>query len=587
MPTRSLPEDPSLENLKKQSKRLHKSVRAGDAEGLEAVHEFHPRADEALADFALSDAQLVVARSYRFDSWPKLKQHLEVVAQYRWDPTENDGPPPPTGSMADRMVQLACMNYGDWHPSRAATARRLVQEHPELAHANIYAAATIGDVAAARSMLAATPALANRKGGPNEWEPLLYACYSRFDSPEVAHSTLEVARLLLAHGADPNSGFLWRGYVPPFTALTGAFGEGEDGNNQPRHQHCEALARLLLDAGADPNDGQTLYNRHFRPNDDHLKLLFSYGLGQDRGGPWFKRLGDRLDSPRQMLVEELWAAASMNMPERVKLLVEQGTDVNTPGHRDGRTPYQAAMRAGNRDIAEYLLRHGAQKTHFDLKEIFAAACVAGAGQEARALLAEDATLMEKLGETGRTELVHTAVAVNRAEAIRLMAELGFNLSGMTRNTPMHNAAWTGNLSMVKLLIELGADPHVREPSFNATPLGWAAHNQQRAVVEYLVSFAAIGEAVECGAVARVAALLQADPSLAQTTDGDGAPLWFHLHPGLERLDEMIALLRRYGADLNLQSRDGKTVVDEMLARGCHDFAAVLRSYGAKTAQELV
>jgi ankyrin repeat protein len=586
MPPRSLPADPSLAGLEHEAQKFHALVRAGDAEGLLAVHELHPRADEALADFALTDAQLVVARSYRFDSWPRLEQHLEVVATYRWDPAAS-GAPPLTGSLADRMVRLACMNYGDWHPSRAATARRLVKEHPEIARENIYAAATVGDVAAAGALLAAAPSLSNRKGGPNDWEPLLYACFSRFDSSDVAHSTLEVARVLLAHGADPNCGFLWRGNVPPFTALTGAFGEGEDGNNQPRHQHCDQLARLLLEAGADPNDGQTLYNRHFGPSDDHLKLLFSYGLGQDRGGPWFKRLGDRLASPSRMLVEALWAAVARNMPDRVRLLVEHGVDVNAAGERDGLAPYQAAMRAGNRDIAAYLLRHGAQKTDLDPSASFAAACVAGARQEALALLAKDATLLSNLGETRRIELVHTAVAVNRPEAVRLMAELGFNLTGMIRNTPMHGAAWSGNLDMVKLLVELGADPQVREPNYNATPLGWAAHNRQRAVVEYLVSFASISEAVECDAVERVAALLQADPSLARAADDDGAPLSFHLHPGLERLDAMIALLVRSGGDLNQQSRDGKTVVDEMLARGCLDFAAVLRGYGAKTAHERV
>jgi len=88
------------------------------------------------------------------------------------------------------------------------------------------------------------------------------------------------------------------GNVPPFTALTGAFGEGEDGNNMPPHQHRDALARLLLEAGADPNDGQTLYNKHFNPNDEHLRLLFEHGLGQDKRGPWYARLGDRLHSPR-------------------------------------------------------------------------------------------------------------------------------------------------------------------------------------------------------------------------------------------------------------------------------------------------
>ncbi|MPY89091.1 MAG: hypothetical protein GEU99_14330 [Luteitalea sp.] len=94
------------------------------------------------------------------------------------------------------------------------------------------------------------------------------------DGTATQHSTLDVARLLLVRGADPNAGFQWGGtYI--YTALTGAFGEGEDGSNQPPHPHRDALARLLLEAGADPNDGQTLYNRHSREDDDHLRLLLS------------------------------------------------------------------------------------------------------------------------------------------------------------------------------------------------------------------------------------------------------------------------------------------------------------------------
>jgi len=77
--SRSLPENPSLENLKKQAKGLLKGVRAGEAEARAQVKDFHPRGEAPLAGFTLSEAQLVIARSYGFASWPKLKQYLEVV----------------------------------------------------------------------------------------------------------------------------------------------------------------------------------------------------------------------------------------------------------------------------------------------------------------------------------------------------------------------------------------------------------------------------------------------------------------------------------------------------------------------------
>src|SRR5262245_57197522 len=108
-----------------------------------------------------------------------------------------------------------------------------------------------------------------------------------------------------------------------------------------------------------------------------------------------------------MLANELSAAAARNMPARVKLLVEHDTDLDTPSDRDGRSPYQAALLAGNREIAEYLLRHGAKPTELDVTDSFAAACVAGARREALALLAQDRTLIEKLGAQKCVELVHT------------------------------------------------------------------------------------------------------------------------------------------------------------------------------------
>ena len=290
-----------------------------------------------------------------------------------------------------------------------------------------------------------------------------------------------------------------------------------------------------------------------------------------------------MSSPAQLLVEELWSAARKNFPERVKLLVEHGADVNTPGFRDGRTPYEAALLAGNHEIAAYLLQHGAKKIGLDPKETFAAACIAGRRAEARALLEADPGLLNELGLHGRVELVHRAVEARRPEGVRLLAELGFELGGMTRNTPMHNAAWAGDLEMVELLVELGADPNLREPTYHATPLGWAAHNQQPHVVRYLLSFATALDAVQNDGLERARALLEEDPSLANTTDDDGNPLVFYLHGGLKRLDEMIELLLTHGAALNLRNKQGRTILDEALKRGDDDLANVLRRHGAKTA----
>jgi ankyrin repeat protein len=583
---RPLPNDPSFEHLRKEAKRLRKAVRLGDTAALAQVKEFHPRPNESTTLFSLSDAQLVTARTYGFTSWTKLKQYLIAIEPFVWNPPQ---PSDDSGPLVDVFIKLACLNYGAWHRSNPAKARRLLTEHPELAQANISSAAAAGDVSAARAMIERDPASVKAKAGPLRWEPLLYACYSRMDGTAPNRSTLEVARLLLAHGADPNAGFLWGGtYV--FTALTGAFGEGEDGINQPPHPHRDALARLLLDAGADPNDGQTLYNRHFRVDDDHLKLLVSYGLGHDKGGPWFKRLGDRTQNPARLLVEELWSAARNNFPQRVKLLVDHGVDVNTPGLRNGRTPYEEALRAGNHAVAEYLLEHGAKKVELDRNETFALACITGRRAEALAQLADDPTMLEKLGHRGRVDLIHRAVDAGRPDGVRLIVELGVDVNGMVPNSgldrsPLHSATIGGNLEMVKLLLDLGADPGLCDPTYHSTPIGWAYHGQQQHVVDYLLRFATIFDALRCDGVERVAALLEQDPSLANAADDGGNPLVFYLHPEMTRLEQMVQLLTAYGADLNARNREGKTLLDRALARGWTDFATVLRAHGARPATD--
>ena len=83
MPVKSLPSASSLEHLKYQAKDLLKALRERNTQTLALLREFHPnfagRTEHEIwsTRFTLSDAQLVVAREYGFDSWPKLKRHVE------------------------------------------------------------------------------------------------------------------------------------------------------------------------------------------------------------------------------------------------------------------------------------------------------------------------------------------------------------------------------------------------------------------------------------------------------------------------------------------------------------------------------
>ena len=586
MPTRPLPNDPSLENLRKQSKSLRNAARSGAAEALASVREFHPRAEQVLGRFSLSDAQLVTARSYGFASWPKLKQHLAEIEPFVWDPP----PAPDPASPVDVFIHLACLAYAGWHRSNPSKAMRLLADDPDLAHASVYTAAAVGEVNFVRAAIEREPSLVNERGGPFRWEPLLYACYSRLEPRDADRSTLEVARLLLSRGADPNAGFLWEGRYA-FTALTGAFGRGEDWDNQPPHPECDTLARLLLDAGADPNDGQTLYNRHFREDDSHLRLLLAYGLGRRKGGPWLNRLTDENASPETMVVQQLCWAVVHDFRGRLELLVAHGADVNARCPRSGRTPYQEALRSDNRHAAEVLLSSGARRIGLDPLETFALACIAGRRDEVRALLTADPGLLDRLGEEGRIGMLNRAAEARRSDGIRLIVELGVDINGMIPGTGLarsvlHGAAGGGDVEMVNVLLGLGADPNLHDPAYHATPLGWALHGRQRAVIDRLLPLATIFDAVQADGTERVTALLREDPSLANARDAHGFHVVFYLHPEMTRLDETIQLLAGHGTDFDVTDPEGRTVVDRALARGSIDFANRLRQAGARTAAEL-
>jgi ankyrin repeat protein len=76
-PTRTLPLEPSLAQLRKQAKEPLESYRAGKESAVAEVERFERRPDPE--NFALADAQRVLARAYGFSSWPALRNHVDGV----------------------------------------------------------------------------------------------------------------------------------------------------------------------------------------------------------------------------------------------------------------------------------------------------------------------------------------------------------------------------------------------------------------------------------------------------------------------------------------------------------------------------
>ena len=106
LPTRSLPERPDLNQLKRQAKELLEALATRDPKAVAEVNALYHGADRT--EFALHDAQLVLARAYGFESWSKLKAHVDGVT-------------------VKRLIEAV-------HAGNVEEARAMLKVRPELAH---------------------------------------------------------------------------------------------------------------------------------------------------------------------------------------------------------------------------------------------------------------------------------------------------------------------------------------------------------------------------------------------------------------------------------------------------------------------
>jgi ankyrin repeat protein len=494
VPTHALPDRPSLEQLRTRARDLKRAAATGDPAALSLFAEHHP--DGVAAGPTLTAAQLVVARQHGFASWAKLKRHIETVVRLSREPDQVE----PIDDPADELLRLACLTYGDAdHPDRWARARALLAADPGLTGRSIHVAAAAADAAAVREHVD-RGVDANTEGGPFRWPPLLYLAYARHDPGVTEDAVVSTARALVGAGADPDAGFLWHGFPSPFTALTGAFGEGEQGpERQPRHTQSIPLARTLLEAGADPNDAQALYNRIFGADDDHLVLLLEHGLGRG-DGPWRRRLGDALDPPAALLRGQLHWAITHGLVARVRLLADHGVDVSAPFTdlrqvywHDTRTPLQLAELNSRPEIAACLREHGAEPSPLSPGDAMVAALLAADRPRLEVIEAGRPGLLDEV-RRARRGLIVWATASGLRDAVALMLELSFDVNALGRGdvpieepwqTALHEAAHRGDAEMARLLIAAGADPDIRDARFDAPPLGWAEHAGQQALADLL------------------------------------------------------------------------------------------------------
>ncbi len=535
---RPLSDRPSFESLRKEAKRRLRELRvSGSALGLREV-------------------QQMLAREHGFAGWAALKEHCELRALDQ-------------ASEAERVAEFltrACLSYGrdDW-PDKWRRAERIRMHHPEVARANLYCACVAGELERVRELLAADATLATRPGGPQAWPPLLFVCYGRLPHPPAGEHALAIARLLLDHGADPDSYFLWDDTYH-FSAMTGAIGKGELG--QPAPPRARELVELLLARGASPNEGQGLYDDMLEGDDPTwLELLLAHGLTAEHLTNWSSH------APMRLLDYLLGHAIKEGHIARARCLLAHGARPDVPDYYDHRTGHENAMLAGNLELAELLLQHGATPAELGGRDAFVAACMRVDAPAARRLLDGHPEYLEHV------DPLIEAAERGRVEPVRLMLDLGTspNRVGKHDKLPLHVASGREDgRELVALLLDGGADACARV--YGGTAARWAIMAGQIELARFIAERSRHPhDAAESGHVELLAELLAQDASAARRVDPNGNTPLHRLPEDVERAREVLELLLRHGADAAARNQAGLTPAAAFEERGLDELADLVES----------
>ncbi|XP_050783889.1 protein phosphatase 1 regulatory subunit 12C isoform X2 [Gopherus flavomarginatus] len=203
-----------------------------------------------------------------------------------------------------------------------------------------------------------------------------------------------------------------------------------------------------------------------------------------RGGPGGERPGPGLvNGTNADGISALHQACIDENLEVVQFLVENGADVNQADN-EGWTPLHVAASCGYKEIAQYLLAHGAQ-----------VAAVNSDGEIPLDIAEDDgmeALLREEIAKRG----VDVAAAKREEEELMLQDTRQWLNAGHIDDTrhpktgasALHVAAAKGYIEVMRLLLQAGYDPNVRDKD-GWTPLHaashWGVEEACRLLVEHL------------------------------------------------------------------------------------------------------
>jgi ankyrin repeat protein len=293
-------------------------------------------------------------------------------------------------------------------------ARFLVEHGAPL---SIHAAAGFGFADHIANMLGDDPSLIHAKGGDG-CAPLHFA------------RDLETARLLIAAGADIDA-------------------RDDDHDSTPAQwliRKAPEAARLLLDLGAKPD------------------IFLATALG-DR--PLVSNLISGDQSCTAHRIGRLPDFPPIGHRGRGGTILQWTLAFNSYSH-------QIALAANREDIFDLLYENSDPPTRLLV------CCVLARRQDAEEIARKHPGIVAELPEMDLELLPRYCWETNiNYEAVRLMLDLGFPITQTERShgySSLHNAAWAGDAALVDLLLSRGHPVDLRDPAYNATPLGYALHD---------------------------------------------------------------------------------------------------------------
>jgi len=542
---KQLPLRPSLEQLRKQAKRLLRAQQAVDAEALARIRESHPRWKNLLEEqiaalpFALTDAQLVIASEYGFASWARLQAHVKTLEA--------------ANSSAEAVAAL-----------RDAAGK--------------------GDVARLTALLDEHPDLIDQRGGEGVRTALHQAVFGNSES---------AVKLLLERGANPNIRCEGDNAYPLHFAV---------------EKHRFPIVRLLVEHGAD-TIGEGDYHElgvigwataweYIEPNREIVAYLLANGALHNIFSA--VAMGD-VEAVRAIVSRspgELERRMDMANRRRFPLhlavvkkqravltaLLDLGANIEAIDESRFTALDQAAM-TGESGLAQMLLERGAQVR-------LPAAVALGRTHDMERLLREDkdalkpgcrwAYLIMRAAERSSGEVIETLI---RAGAdVNVHDDTKTSVDNTSGFTPLHAAGWHNNIGAIEALLRHGADVRVREEKWRGTPAGWAdyaGHKEARDLI--LRGPVDIIEAIQYAMIDRVRAVLDEDPvSLNRPfrdyglfpwdAEGWHTPLAYAVVHGHEKI---VRLLVERGADSSLRSPSGQTLSEMAQKAGHGEIATIL------------